>query len=69
MKSRDVAGKRIVAVRHVRLKTSGGPMDSSVEEIELEDGTLLRPWAFELDSGDGYGIKIAVIKPKKESQS
>lgn len=64
MKARDVVGRKIVAVRHIRLQASGGDVVPSVDEIELDNGTILRPHVFELESGDNYGVDMLAVKPK-----
>ena len=64
MRSRDVAGKKIVQVIQ-RYGSPGDcrPMEVNVSEIVLEDGTRLVPYTIETDYGD-YWNGIAVIKPK-----
>ena len=64
MKSRDVVGKKIVAIRQgVWSQQQGANINCwTVEALVLEDGTELR---FTTVEGEGeYGTNIVVIKRK-----
>jgi len=63
MRSRDVVGKRIVKIHHVRMLSSSGPC-TVVASIELEDGIRLIPVTVEPDGTREceYGTTFAVNK-------
>ena len=64
MNTRGVIGKRIVAVRQRRFysETVGG-MLNEVTEIVLENGTLLRPIAYE--TATDAIADIITVRPKQ----
>lgn len=68
MRARDVVGKRIVAVRHNRFHNQNtGRSMTVVSEIELHDGSVLRPFAFEgIDTPEG---DIVHAKSKRRSKA
>ena len=65
MKTRGVIGKRIVAIRQTRFFNHNfAGMDVDVYEIELDDGTLLRPLVNETE--DEYVVDMIVVKPRRK---
>ena len=62
MKTRGIIGKRIVAIRQRRFYNDyNASMEVSVYEIELEDGTLLRPMVHPTEN-DAV-VDMIVVKP------
>jgi hypothetical protein len=69
MRSRDAVGKRIVKVRQRRFYSSAiAQMDNEVVEIELDDGTLLRPIAYEQEDFNPT-IDFVVVKPRRKGKT
>jgi len=61
MKTRGIIGKRIVAIRQRKFFSSHlGTMDNTILEIELNDGTLLRPLVGEQDGS--YSVDFVVVR-------
>lgn len=65
MEIRHALGKRIIEVRQRRVYRTdiSGFAGMQVEAIVLEDGTEIRPFAFE--TGYDYGADAVVVKPRK----
>lgn len=68
MKKKDVVGKTITDIRQYRSQTTGGETVFDVVEIELDDGTLMRPNVCETE-GFNYLVEMLVVKPKKGGAS
>lgn len=66
MRSRDVIGKKIVNIRQRRIY-SYGHVSMDVEAIILEDGTEIRPCAYETESD--HCCDCVVVKKKSPSPS
>lgn len=63
MKSRDVIGKKIVRVDHTRwFNSHRRAWEKTVDRIVLDDGSMLRPFAFE--TRDCPAATINLIKMK-----
>jgi hypothetical protein len=67
MNTRDVIGRRIVKVDHVRWYNAHlNRLETDVERIWLDDGSFLHPFAYETpDSPSGT---IFHIKPSQEEK-
>jgi len=62
VRAKDVIGRKIVRVRQGMVSYNGG-LGNAVDEIELEDGTLLRFVTLELESD--YATNVVVVKPQR----
>lgn len=67
MKARKIKGKVIVGLRQHYDVHSCGERGVFVDAIICKDGTEIRPLARELEHGDGYGVELIVVKPKKDN--
>lgn len=64
MNTRNVIGRRIVAVRQTRTGSSTGP-SVDVSAIVLDNGYEIRPNVVETNEGGDYLVEMMVVKSSR----
>jgi hypothetical protein len=65
MKARDVIGRRIVAVRQQRVRSNAGRVLYHLDELELDDGTVLK---FTVTDRENDSVVEATTWPPKREK-